>query len=274
MRATSALLIAALVFGEVPQARAEPESESAEQLYEAGRKAYRLGRYDQAVKKFERSYELSDQPLLLYNIALSYKRLYGISNDVADLRRSKTVFEEFITVAQSDTTLATEIEDARARLGEIDDEISRAESAAAARPTEPRTTDADRAPPVRTRREQRMRVAGISTLAAGAALLVTGVAVGTFYVTQYRSYKGKLRDEMDTASTPESYHLKLLASHRNNRDQAKLGIGIGFGLIGGLGLIGVVAGAVLLAKSSSRRPAEHALRIAPTRSGLVVSGRF
>jgi tetratricopeptide (TPR) repeat protein len=273
MRATSALLIAALVFGEVPQARAEPETESAEQLYEAGRKAYRLGRYDEAVKKFERSYELSDQPLLLYNIALSYKRLYGISKDVADLRRSKTVFEEFITVAQSDTALATEIEDARARLAEIDDEIARAESAAAARPTQP-NTDVDRPPATRTRREQQMRVAGISTLAAGAALVITGVAVGTYYVIQHKSYKSKLSEEMSTPSSPESHHQELLTSHRNNLDQAKLGMGIGFGLVGGLGLIGVVAGSVLLAKSSSRGPAKQALRIAPTRSGFVVSGRF
>jgi tetratricopeptide (TPR) repeat protein len=285
MRATCAVIIAALVLGQTPIVRAaEPSSESAEQLYEDGRKAYRLGRYDEAVKKFERSYELSDQPLLLYNIALSYKRLYGISKDVGDLRRSKTVFEEFINVASADSSLATEIEDARARLAEIDAEIERAEAAEAARQAQndkaPVDTDTGAA-----KRDRKLRVGGAAAMGVGGGLLVGGIALGTYYAVRAPGFREDIANEKEMlppechpenppASCPDD-RVRRLAAFRKNLDQAKLGMGLGFGLVAGLGLAAIVTGAVLFARGSrTKGTSAKAVKISPTFSGVVVSGKF
>jgi tetratricopeptide (TPR) repeat protein len=286
VRATSLVLLAALVLGPHPLVRAaEPETESAEQLYEDGRKAYRLGRYDEAVKKFERSYELSDQPLLLYNIALSYKRLYGISKEVSDLRRSKTVFEEFINVASADANLATEIDDARARLAEIDEEITRAESAAAAGKAANETSPTDPSP-----QDRKLRIGGAVAMGVGGGLLVAGVALGTYYVVRAPGFRDDIAQEKMMIADPAchaenppsscpSNAVDRLATHRKNLSQANLGIGLGFGLVAGLGVAAIVTGAVLFALGSrSKGAAANAFRIAPSVSprlaGFEMSGRF
>jgi tetratricopeptide (TPR) repeat protein len=288
MRATCALLVAALVLGQAPLVRAaEPETESAEQLYEEGRKAYRLGRYDEAVKKFERSYELSDQPLLLYNIALSYKRLYGISKQTADLRRSKTVFEEFINVASADTALTAEVEDARARLAEIDDEIAKAEKADAARqrPTTNGSPPADQGP---SARDRKLRIAGAATMGAGGAMLVAGVIVGSVYVVYARGYREDVKSEKDQIDDPlcetsnpppgcPASRVARLRFFRDKLDASNLGTALGYGLGAGLGLAAIVAGAVVFAKGSRRKRAATSaqrLQISPTLGGAVISGRF
>jgi tetratricopeptide (TPR) repeat protein len=287
MRATCAVIIAALVLGQTPIVRAaEPGSESAEQLYEDGRKAYRLGRYDEAVKKFERSYELSDQPLLLYNIALSYKRLYGISKDVGDLRRSKTVFEEFINVASADSSLSTEVEDARARLAEIDAEIERAEAAEAARQVQkdkaPVDTDTGAA-----KKDRQLRVGGAASMGVGAGLFVGGIALGTYYAVRAPGFREDIANEKEmlppechpanppaSANCPED-RVRRLAAFRKNLDQAKLGMGLGFGLVAGLGVAAIVTGAVLFARGSRHKGASaKAVKISPTLTGVVVSGKF
>jgi tetratricopeptide (TPR) repeat protein len=286
MRATCVVLFAALVLGPLPTVRAaEPESESAEQLYEDGRRAYRLGRYDEAVKKFERSYELSDQPLLLYNIALSYKRLYGISKEVSDLRRSKTVFEEFINVASADANLATEIDDARARLAEIDEEIARAESAEAARKPPP-----DSQPTEAEAQDRKLRLGGAVAMGVGGGLLVAGVALGTYYVVRAPGFRDDIalekmmiddpacRAEDPPPSCPANA-VDRLATHRKNLAQANLGIGLGFGLVAGLGVAAIVTGAVLFARGNRKKgAAANAFRISPRLSprlaGFEMSGRF
>jgi tetratricopeptide (TPR) repeat protein len=86
----------------VPEARAAAApAETPEGLYDEGRKAYRLGDYETAVQKWERAYALSDNALLLYNISLAYKGRYGITKDLADLRRARAVIDNFVTIAKS-----------------------------------------------------------------------------------------------------------------------------------------------------------------------------
>lgn len=47
----------------------------AHRLYEKGDRAYAEGRYDAAVAAFEKAYELSGRPLLLFNLGNAYERL-------------------------------------------------------------------------------------------------------------------------------------------------------------------------------------------------------
>ncbi len=49
--------------------------EEARALFVAGRSAFDAGRYDDALERFQRSYELSPRPALLYNVAVALDRL-------------------------------------------------------------------------------------------------------------------------------------------------------------------------------------------------------
>ncbi len=49
--------------------------EEARGLFEAGRSAYTAGRFEDALEHFQRAFELSDRPMLLFNIAQTLDRL-------------------------------------------------------------------------------------------------------------------------------------------------------------------------------------------------------
>ena len=102
MRGLLATLCAATLSLASPVARAAaapPAAESPEQLYEEGRKDYRLGRFQDAIDKWEKAYAIAELPLLLYNIALAYRQLYDVSADVEDLRKGKVVLKNFLVAS-------------------------------------------------------------------------------------------------------------------------------------------------------------------------------
>ena len=82
-------------------AQAHSTEPTPEELYDEGRKAYRLGDFEAAVEKWEKAYDLSDNGLLLYNISLAYKGLYTITGDIADLRRARAILDNFIKVSKA-----------------------------------------------------------------------------------------------------------------------------------------------------------------------------
>src|SRR5687768_12497500 len=56
-------------------AHAEGPPTEAKELFEAARTAYNLGNFEEAVEKFKRGYELSEEPAFLYNVAQSYRQM-------------------------------------------------------------------------------------------------------------------------------------------------------------------------------------------------------
>ncbi|MEM6958654.1 MAG: hypothetical protein AAF645_23430, partial [Myxococcota bacterium] len=56
------------------EAPPEDNSEEARGFFLAGRAAYDAGRFEEALERFETSYELSGRPVLLYNIGLAADR--------------------------------------------------------------------------------------------------------------------------------------------------------------------------------------------------------
>jgi len=88
--AVSALLSAPLASAETPKkkpppAQADADSE-ARRLYKEGDKLYAEGDYEGAVRAFEKSYELSQQPALQYNLANAYERLGRYEDGVKALQ--------------------------------------------------------------------------------------------------------------------------------------------------------------------------------------------
>ncbi|MCA9655704.1 MAG: protein kinase, partial [Myxococcales bacterium] len=81
----------------------EPEGvDRAEQLYEAGKLAYRKGSFQEAVDRWSEAYDLSERPLLLYNIALGLEKQHELSGDIDDLLRARSVMRSFLVIATAD----------------------------------------------------------------------------------------------------------------------------------------------------------------------------
>lgn len=279
----------------------EPSASSPEELYDTGRKAYRLGKFREAVDKWEEAYALSDQPLLLYNISLAYKGLFTITDDVADLRKAKAVLENFITLAEADPEL--DADDAPERLAELEAMIAeagqgRSPPGVVVEPPPPRPLTDDPG--------KRLRVAGAATMGGGGVFLILSGALAAFYGvkgTEYRDEVARLGaeepttcanmpppgpGETDTRSTECRQLILDRETARDNGRSANVGLGLTLGIVGGIGVAALVAGAVLFVQGNRRsrawenawRPSGLArarvrdLRISPTRGGLSISGRF
>jgi tetratricopeptide (TPR) repeat protein len=267
-----------------------------EELYEQGRKAYRLGDFKTSVDKWQEAYSASDNALLLYNISLAYKGLYGITKDLEDLRKARAVLDNFIKLAEADPEV--DIDDAYERLEEIDGMLEAAEAAEAARkpppPTPPPEDDSDalRTVPSGSDPGRELRIAGIGTMAAGGALLLTAGGLVGYFAIRGEGFSNDLRADLETheamgcqdmpdgSRSAECQQLDAnIGQWRANGRKANRNAIISGAVAGGLGLVGLVAGAVLFTEGNRRsrkweKGIASRLRLMPARRGLVLSGRF
>ncbi len=270
--------------------RASPDADKPpEVLYAEGKKAYRLGKFDDAVTKWELAYDLSERSLLLYNISLAYKGRYGISGAVDDLRKARAVMNNFLVIAQADPDI--DPDDAEERIAELDKMIADAEA------NKPPPVVDDPKPPVEDEPKpmaegpdpgRTLRIAGAATLGTGGLMVVTGSVLGIFFGVRGQEFSDELRQlqaERDSfCSDPDSTECiqqdANIDTARNNGRTANLGLGLALGIGGGLGLVALGAGAILFVqgnrKTSDWRKTGFArrLRVTPTGRGLAVSGRF
>jgi tetratricopeptide (TPR) repeat protein len=278
----------------VPRAAAaEPSQQSAEALYESGRKAYRLGRFKESVEKWEEAYALSEQPLLLYNISLAYKGLFTITDDVADLRKARAVLENFITLAAADPDL--DADDAPERLAELDQMIAEAQegrsppTGVVIEPVAPKPLTDDPG--------KQLRVAGAVSMGVGGGLVILGAALAAYYGVKGAEFRDDVqrltpeqRAACDAMAVPvemQSLECRRLDWARDSGRTANLGLGLSLGIAGGIGLAALAAGAVMFVQGNRRSRAwqetwlpgsKHVrirdLRIDPTRGGVSIRGRF
>jgi tetratricopeptide (TPR) repeat protein len=69
-------------------ARAQNDlDEKARAHFEAGSSYYEEGDYEQAMREFQRAYDLSKRPTLQYNISLTYEKLGDLANAVGSLEK-------------------------------------------------------------------------------------------------------------------------------------------------------------------------------------------
>jgi tetratricopeptide (TPR) repeat protein len=101
--------------------------------YRAGSDAYALGNYEEAVTHFERAYELTHQPELLFNLGQSYTRWYDISNDIDHLKKARRLYENYVlNVGATDLDEEQQAQasaDAQRRITEVDRRIAQHEDA-------------------------------------------------------------------------------------------------------------------------------------------------
>jgi tetratricopeptide (TPR) repeat protein len=280
-------------------ARAMAADESPEVLYKEGKKAYRLGRYGEAVEKFEKAYDLSDNAVLLYNIGLAYKNWYDVSKNIEHLRKAKAVFQNFYLEAQRDSSVGDPVE-AEAEIKQVEqllaaaeeEERERAAAEAARKDAEAeRKGQEEEAAPVPQGPDpgKKLRLGGIIGMSVGGAAVIGGGVVGVIFGLRGQEFADELRnlraqqEEMgcgaDSASSECTAISADIDTTKSNGRKANILMVVSLGVIGGLGLAGVATGTVLFLTGNKRTKAwqqgrKAQLRVSPTLGGLVVQGRF
>lgn len=106
----------------------DPTVTEARAEYKAGSDAYALGNYEAAVGHFERAYELSGEPALLFNLGQAYTRWYDIDNDVEHLKKARRLYENYDLNLDAtnldDQSRAEARADAQHRIREVDRRIA------------------------------------------------------------------------------------------------------------------------------------------------------
>jgi Tetratricopeptide repeat len=101
---TVSCLLAALVLALASPARGdESATEQARQHYETGTQQYDLGHWDDAIREFEKAYELRPDPSFLYNLAQAYRRK-------GDPKRALDLYRNYLAKVPK-TPQRTEIEE-------------------------------------------------------------------------------------------------------------------------------------------------------------------
>lgn len=262
--------------------------------YDKGENAYRLGQFEVAAKAFERAYEKSELPDILYNIGLSHLRWYDIDADLKHLRKAKVVFQNYVIEIQKNPELG-DLQEAETLIKQIDEKIAAAEAAEAKRRAEQakilagkgtRTEPIDLGPDP----GKKLRRGGAIAMGIGGAFIVGGVVSGVVLGVRGQEFEEKLanaygqRDDLMCSAgdaRPECQRNRndIDINRSNGRTANSLSVALGL-TFGGLGLAGIVTGAVLFIQGNkkTKKWEERRLSVAPRWSGdgvgLSISGRF
>jgi tetratricopeptide (TPR) repeat protein len=267
-------------------APADDDTQAARDAYAEGEKAYRLGKFGEAAVAFERAYELSGLlPDILYNIGLSHLRWYDVDPDIAHLRKARVVFQNYVIEIQKNPELG-DLEEAETLIAQIDEKLATADTKDPADP-KPATVE-----PVDHGSDpgKKLRLGGAVAMGVGGALVVAGVVSGVVLGVRGQEFEGDLsnayneRDALGCTPTDARSECDEVNDRieifRNNGQQANaLAVGLGLTL-GGVGIIGIVTGAVLFMQANKKTKAweQRQVSVVPSwgrgQAGLVVTGRF
>ena len=231
----SAQLSAPQAFAEAPKkkpATAQNDSDSeARRLYKEGDKLYAEGDYEGAVRAFEKSYELSQQPALQYNLANAYERLGRYDDGVKALQAYEphAPGDEREVVRRRIKKLQERADQQRAEKKDAPAASSSSESAPASAPT-----------PAEPERPQSTE--GVKTTSAGPPVLgyvllgvgVVGIGVGSYLGVQALSTKsdaqGLCPDVGGKRTCPASAD-DTLSSNKRDAILADVGFGVGIAAV-------------------------------------------
>jgi tetratricopeptide (TPR) repeat protein len=273
-----------------PVHAAGPAAVDADQLYEEGRKDFSSGFYKSAIEKFEAAHRKSKDPLILYNIGQSYKKLYDEEPKVEFLKKARQALRDYVTAIEKDPGLGADPEEVKPVLEKIDAELARLEPA-----KEPEGPAEDPAPeaPAAVDPGKKLRLAGFGLMGGGGALLVVGGIVGGVFAAK----GGKLSNELDTLYAEQTSN-KCPATMLEGEPAACAGLrsdvestraaglksntlaAVSLGVGGGLGALLLIGGIVSYSLGKKRSAAWKAasetarVRVAPTFGGLLITGRF
>jgi tetratricopeptide (TPR) repeat protein len=197
-RAGAALVLAIAALLVAGTAVAQPASGTrtrAAARFKQGQEFFKGGDYDHAIVEYEAAFQLSHEPLLIFNIALCHDRARRPADALAAFQRYLALVPvgEVADEAREDVARLTAVVDAlhaqtAAAAAEAAEQARRAEAAHAAEAESAAQRDRERRDAARRDREQRAsglasrsrieRWTGISTVAVGAISLGAGVKYG------------------------------------------------------------------------------------------------
>ena len=227
--------------GQGPGAPAEDAKARGERLFEEASAAYNLGKFDEAIAKFEGAYELLKAPSLLYNLGQAHVRAHELDGDVGHLRRARALYDNFIKIREAG---GESTGDAKERMAALDAKLTEfgAAQAEPEPPVEPepepapapapKVEEPEPAPKVEAAPPRRgpgaMGITGI-VLIAGGVLGGAGLAVPGFVSA------GRLRDQeaAEGAVVPVSAEREAMFSDSLGKAHA-------------LGYAGIAVGAALV----------------------------
>lgn len=247
MRSLSTSLCLLLAFTATAAAQVEPTAEEAAALdrgrlhFQAGASHYDAGDYQDALREFERAYEISQKAELFYNFSLCYQQLGELDEAVSYLDRYLSEVEEI----PNRDNLQRRLENLRER--EVETETGGGE-----------TGGGETHPPPPTRRISPVAIAGFAV--AGAGLVTLAVAGGLAL-----SEKGNLEDAGCATSRACD-----AGSLRTRALVADIGLG--------LAVVGAALGVVFLFVGGGEDADEDVARLSPWGmpggGGASVEGRF
>jgi len=252
---------------QVAVAAPDASADEARALYDDGRRYYRRGRFREALEKFEAAYDLSEQPLLLYNIALASRQLYDVAQDIEELRRARAVLKNFLLFADRDAGL--DGGDAKKLLTEIEllIEAHKAGNPAPGPSPEPGPEPGPdpeplKTPPTGEDPGRKLRLIGGGVMGGGGALFVGGLVAGIVFslkgkefnstLTRLTSENAEVCGEGDEDSVDCRQNESDSQVATDNGNAANIGAGVSFGIGGGLGAIAIATGAVLFIQGNKR----------------------
>lgn len=296
----AACLAGSVALAPMPVAAAQPSSddtEKAKQLYREGEKAYRIGKFEEAVEKFEAAYELSGLPIILYNIGLAYTRRYDVTGEIGDLRQAKVVLQNFYIETQKDPELG-DPDEVESQIKELDQKLAEAEEDEKAKREAERKRQeelakqqgnkGDSGPRTPTGPDpgKKLRLGGIIAIAGGGAFLVGG-GVATVVLglrgQEFAEELKNIRNEQSAAGcSPGDTSMECVdlenrenVTKNNGRKANILQAGVGIPLVA-VGVAGMVTGIALLVTGNKRTKAwkKGEVVVLPAPGGFSISGRF
>jgi tetratricopeptide (TPR) repeat protein len=286
-------------------APSEADIDRAKALYEEGRKAYRRGEVEVALERFNEAYDLTELPVILYNIGLTYTKIYQTSNDIEHLRRGQVVLENFKIQLAADPSLG-EFESLDEELERIAGLIEEAEGASSndagaqsnAGETGDGSGEADpdagagddvEGPPAGAQgflggAGRTLKLAGIGSLAGGGALAIGGVVGALVMQGNYFDEVALLdlaEQDREDAGCPDAGPSvcdewdQLLQQRAARANAYRRNIGLLAGTLGGAGAAAIGAGVALIVVGGKKdRKGVARFNVSPTLGGIVVRGRF
>lgn len=173
-----------------PQPQPEAPAESPAELFAIGKRHYDLAEYRPAIAAWKRAYLLSNEPLLLFNIAQAYR----LSGDCAQANRFYFNYQRLVPKPAN----RLELEEAMAKCQGVEPATAdTAEPGTEPGPTGPvePPRPPEKPPEVPTvDRGGNLRLAGISTAAAGGAIGIVSLVFGLSARSKAGEIEGKPRN--------------------------------------------------------------------------------
>jgi hypothetical protein len=275
----------------VPVSLLAPNPE-ADALYEEGRKDFSQGLYKSAIEKFEVAYKRSKDPLILYNIGQSYKKLYEDDPQIEYLRKAHTALTDYVAAVEKDASLGADPEEIKPVLVELDAELRRRSPA----PESEGPEDPEPKPRPREGEDpgKKLRLAGIGMLGGGGALLVVGGVMGGVFAAK----GGRLSTELNGDGGLYQQQMAMncaemmqdgeaagcaalradISTTRSAGEKSNLASALSFGVVGGVGALLLIGGAISYSlgrkRSADWQSETTRVRVLPGFGGLILQGRF